>query len=555
MRHSFKTNALRKFCLLRSLYRRTWTVENKKHARTQLVKALHYVIKKYTHVRVKVKQLYETKVPAKVKERISITLNSLKWDRIYACVEKMDLPDCLKGPESEIEFLPAALEIVETPPSPASRATAATIIGFFFIALLWTLFGSVDIIATAQGKIVSTSRTKVVQPLESGVVRSIKVQDGQAVKEGDILIEIDTTITEAEKDRLQKEHIKAELSVARLKAALGIAEDPAQTFTPPEGATEAQIATERDYLISQIQEIRLKLEGLDQQILQQRGNLSAVEGTINKLGEAIPYLKKKAEAREYLMKKGYGSKLDYYTTQQDLVEYEQELHVQQGRLAEANGAVAALQKQRDQAEAEYKRKILDDLTQAEQKATSLKQQLVQASQKYRLQTLTAPVDGTVQQLAIHTEGGVVTPAQQLMAIVPADSHVEIEAMISNRDIGFVVAGQEAEIKVDTFNFTKYGLLHGKIMSVSQDAIVREQPVSRGEGLRGAESDSSEPAGQELVYSARIALDQPQMQIDDRLVNLAPGMAVTAEIRTGSRHIIEYILSPIQKHTHEALRER
>jgi len=509
----------------------------------------------YKRIQAEAKNLYETKVSPKAKQRISGIVNNLKWDKVYGYVEKMDLPDCLKGPESEIEFLPAALEVVETPPSPASRATAATIIGFFLIALLWMLFGSVDIIATAQGKVVSTSRTKVIQPLESGVVRSIHVQDGQAVKEGDVLVEIDTTITEAEKDRLQKEYGKAELSVSRLRAALQMSEDPAPDFTPPEGVTEAQVATERDFLISQVREIRLKLESVDQQISQQQGNLSAVEATINKLTQSIPYLKKRAEAREFLMKKGYGSKLEYYTTQQDLVEHEQELQVQQGRLAEASGAVASLRKQRDQAEAEYKRKVLDDLTQAEQKAASLKQQLVQASEKYRLQTLTAPVNGTVQQLAIHTEGGVVTPAQQLMAIVPADSRVEIEAMISNRDIGFVVPGQEAEIKVDTFNFTKYGLLSGKIMSVSQDAIVREQPASRGEGQRGAESDSSEPIGQELVYSARIALDQAKMQIDDRLVNLAPGMAVTAEIKTGSRHIIEYILSPIQKHAHEALRER
>ena len=138
-----------------------------------------------------------------------------------------------------------------------------------------------------------------------------------------------------------------------------------------------------------------------------------------------------------------------------------------------------------------------------------------------------------------------------------DSHLEIEAMVSNKDIGFIQAGQEAAIKVDTFSFTTYGLLRGHVLSVSQDAIVRKASDEKSPDKQstGEESDSSEPKGEDLVYAARIQLDVTQMQVDDRLVNLAPGMAVTAEIKTGSRHIISYLLSPIQKHMHQALRER
>jgi hemolysin D len=151
---------------------------------------------------------------------------------------------------------------------------------------------------------------------------------------------------------------------------------------------------------------------------------------------------------------------------------------------------------------------------------------------------------------------VVTPAQALMVIVPRDSQLEIEAMVSNRDIGFVHAGQEVEIKVDTFNFTRYGLLHGTVLSVSQDAIIRDKPQDRaGERTPGAQNDTSEPKGQELNYSARIALDRAQMQVDDRTVNLAPGMAVTAEIKTGSRTVLSYVLSPLLRYRQETLRER
>jgi hemolysin D len=459
--------------------------------------------------------------------------------------------------DPEVEFYPAALEVLETPPSPIGRAIAGLIMLFLLIAIAWACLGSVDIIATAQGKIVPTGRTKVVQPLEAGVVRAIRVQDGQKVRTGDTLIEIDSTINEADRNRFRSELVIAELEVARLKAALSTASDPTSEFVPPDGASLAQIATQKSLLANQVSEIRAKLSSLDRQIAQNEGNREAVASTIDKLSDSIPMLEKRASMRQELADKGYGSKLDMLTAQQDLVEHQQELQVQKGRLAEATAGVASLREQRKQAEAEYRHTNLDKLSDAQKDAAGFQEQLVQASQKFRLQTLKAPVDGTVQQLAVHTEGGVVTPAQTLLELVPSDSHIEIEAMVSNRDIGFVRAGQEVEVKVDTFTFTRYGLLHGKVVSVSQDAITREKPKddSHKDTSVGTESDTSELAGQELVYSARVSLDQTQMDIDGRLVNLTPGMAVTAEIKTGSRHIIDYLLSPLRRHTRQAFREQ
>jgi hemolysin D len=503
-------------------------------------------------------------LPVNWRPRLRCSLDRLKdacsWsslnERLLDRVRALPHARLLTGHTDETEFLPAALEIVETPPSPAGRAIAGSIMVFLIIALLWACLGSVDIIATAPGKIVPTGRTKIIQPLESGVVHAIHVQDGQPVKAGEVLIEIDTTVSASERDRLHSDQMQAMLDAARLRAALNLDADPVASFVPPEGTSPAQIDLQKRYLAQQVDEIRAKLSGLDHQISENEGNRDSVAATIAKLNESIPYLKKRAEARDALAKQGYGSKLEYLTTQQDLVEHQQELNVQQGKLAQAEGSLAALKEQQRQAEAEYRHTVLKNLSEAEQKAQSLTEQLAQAEQKYRLQTLTAPVDGTVQQLAIHTEGGVVTPAQILMSIVPTDSHLEIEAMISNRDIGFVRAGQEAEIKIDTFNFTKYGLIQGRVQFVSHDAIQREKPVDPAHQQRpGDESESSEPAGQELVYSARISLDQTQMQVEDRLVNLEPGMAVTAEIKTGSRHVIEYLLSPLLRQKQQALRER
>jgi hemolysin D len=477
--------------------------------------------------------------------RISCWLRSLTQSRI------------LTGHTEETEFLPAAIEIVETPPRPAGRLIAGCIMLFFLIALLWACIGSVNIIATASGKIVPTGRTKIIQPLESGVVHAIHVQDGQQVKAGDVLIEIDTTISAAERDRLKNDYTQAMLDSARLKAALDLGGDPVAKFVPPENATDTQIDVQKTLLINQMDEIRAKLSDLDHQIAQNTGSRDAVASTITKLADSIPYLQERADAWKSLMDKGHGSKLDYLTAEQDLIEHQQEMLVQKGHLAEAEGAIAAHKEQRRQAEDEYRHNILKELAEAEQKSVSLHDQLVQAAQKYRLQTLTAPVDGTVQELAVHTEGGVVTPAQVLMSIVPADSRLEIEAMVSNRDIGFVHAGEDAEIKVDTFSFTRYGLIQGKVQSVSQDAIVREKPQDKSAATprAGDESDSSEPSGQELVYSARVSLERTKMQIDDRQVNLGPGMAVTVEIKTGSRRIIEYLLSPLLRHKQQAMREQ
>ena len=182
--------------------------------------------------------------------------------------------------------------------------------------------------------------------------------------------------------------------------------------------------------------------------------------------------------------------------------------------------------------------------------------MIKAERRTKLQHLTAPVDGVVQQLAVHTVGGVVTPAQALAVVVPSESQLEIEAMLSNRDIGFVHPGQKAEIKVDTFNFTRYGLLHGDVLSVSSDAITRDRPQggSNDRAVGSAES-GSEPRGQELQYAARISLDRTHMQVEDKLVRLGPGMAVTVEIKTGVRRIISYLLSPLARYKQETLRER
>jgi hemolysin D len=383
--------------------------------------------------------------------------------------------EAIRRAESELAFLPAALEIVETPPSPIGRAIGVTVISVFCMALIWATFGTVDIVATAPGKIVPSGRTKVIQPFETGVVRAIRVRDGQKVKAGEVLIELDPTMTEAERDHLKSDLLSSQMEVARLQAAVSGKTDPTDAFIPPESASPSLIEMNRQLLISQVAEHRGKLAALDRQIKQKEAERESIKAATAKLDATIPVLSQKVEIRKYLYDKDLGSKVVWLTDYQELVGLQQDVLVQKSKLQESEAAVAALVETVAQTAAEYRRTRFEELTKAQEKASGLAQDVIKAEKRTRLQALDAPVDGVVQQLAVHTVGGVVTPAQQLLVVVPLDSHLEIEAMVSNRDIGFVHEGQSAEIKIDTFSFTRYGLLHGEVINVSQDAISRDKP--------------------------------------------------------------------------------
>ncbi len=464
--------------------------------------------------------------------------------------------ETMRRAETELAFLPAALEIVETPPSPIGRAIGASVIAVFSLALLWASIGTVDIVATASGKIVPSGRTKLIQPFETGVVRAIHVRDGQRVRNGEALVELDPTMNDAERDHLKSDLMSAQLEAARLRAALSQSGDPVAAFQPPEGATASLVEMNLQFLQSQVAELRGKLASMDRQIKQKEAERESIKAAIAKLEATVPVLSQKVEIRKNLFDRNLGSKVVWLTDYQELVGLQQEVLVQRSRFQEADAAVAALVETRAQTAAEFRRTRFDDLAKAEQKAAGLIQDVIKAEQRTKLQALTAPVDGVVQQLAIHTIGGVVTPGQVLLVVVPLDAHLEVEAMVSNRDIGFVHEGQDAEIKIDTFSFTRYGLLHGSVIDVSQDAIARDKPQDKsGDKSQGTEAASSEPKGQELNYAARVSLDRTQMQVEDKLVNLTPGMAVTVEIKTGSRRIISYLLSPLVRYKQEMLRER
>ena len=366
-----------------------------------------------------------------------------------------------------LEFLPAVIEIRETPPNPVGRAIAYVIMILLATALVWATFGKIDIIAVAQGKITHSEGSKVIQPLEAGVIKAIYVKDGQRVKQGELLIEIDTTAG-ADKERFRNEYINTLTEVARLKALIARRD----SFDPPKEANSAFVQNQ----ISRLRDQLIEWQALEAQ----------------------------ASALKKLLDQQYVSRLQY-------------LDAEQKRAAKGQEHAAAL-------------------AEAETKAHSLLQEMNKAKTRASQQTLTAPLDGVVQQLVVHTVGGVVTPAQQLLVIAANEGSVEVEAWVENKDIGFVNEKQEVEVKIEAFPFTRYGTISGKVLSLSKDAVPLEK--------------------QGLFYNARVGLDRAAIRVDnDKEVPLTPGMNVSVEIKTGQRRIIEYFLSPLLQAAHDSVRER
>ena len=458
----------------------------------------------------------------------------------------------------EREFLPAALEVVETPASPAGRALGYTIVLFFVVAVGWAFLGRVDVIATAPGRVMPAGDVKVIQPVDTGVVRAIRVQDGDHVKAGQVLIELDPTQTAADSDRIAKDLAQARLDVARLSALKTAWESRrAPRFSPPAGADPAGAdpagAEEaRAAMQAQADQFAAKIADLTQQISQKSAETAEVRAEIDKINASLPMLAEKARIHADLAQQGYGTTLALLDAQQQLTEARHELGVQSQRAAQADDARAALERQRDGARSQYAADLLADLRKAEGQQNELGQELIKAQNKTTQTELRAPIDGVVDQLAVHTLHGVVTPAQHLMIVVPETHDLMVQARLANRDIGFVHAGQTVKVKVETFNFTRYGLLEGKVVDVSPDVVYdTDRPADASQpGAARAESRAAAP-----TYVARIALSRTDMVVDGKPRLLRPGMSVTAEIRTGSRSIIDYLLSPIARKTQESLHER
>jgi len=460
----------------------------------------------------------------------------------------------------EREFLPAALEIIDTPPSPVGRAVGLVIIAMTVAALAWSCIGKIDIISSAPGRIIARGKTKVIQPLEVGQVVAIHVADGAHVKAGDVLIVLNAAEAEADRDRFSRDLLQAELSQARLQ---GVAQEilhptangQPDLIDPPAEASTTDLALARASLIAQLSQQNAKIADIDQQIISKEAEAAQAQATFDKVQASLPMVQAQEEIRRDLKDREFGNKLAWYQANQQLIEQTRGLPIEargkEAALATANG----LKQERLALTAEFQVNVFEDLDKAKAQVSALKAELAKAQQRVIQTTLKAPIDGTVQQLAVHTIGGVVTPAEPLLSIVPDEAGLVVEAMVQNKDVGFVHAGQTARVKIDAFDFTRYGLIDGTVLDVTRDALSQSDTPRKGQKASPDADDMSGGPQDAPVYLAHIALKTDKIATESGIAQLGPGMQVSAEVQTGQRRVIEYLLSPIVRHFDESLRER
>lgn len=436
----------------------------------------------------------------------------------------------------ENEFQPAALALRDTPIHPAPRVAMAIIGALLTMAVVWACFGKIDIVATAKGKIVPTDEVKTIQSQDTAVVTAIHVVDGQQVKRGQPLLDLDATDAQA-----NAAHAQSDLSATRIEALRGramleaIDQGHPPTLTSDPDLSPAATTAERHVLDGEYADYQSTVREMDADIAQNAATVHEDDAQIQKLAGTLPIEQTKEKDYAELIVKGYVGKHDYYNEQQAVIQLQQDLAAEQAKRAETEATLDASRRKREAYVAQTRRTWLEKIHDDDAKAAGLVQDLTKAQQRGRLMRLLAPVDGTVQQLAMHTVGGVVTPAQVIMTLVPNQDSLIVEADVDNQDIGFIKNGQTAEVKVETFPFTRYGTLHGTVVQVSNDAKQDDK--------------------KNWVFAAQVALAQSTMQVDERVIRLTPGMTVTAEIKTGQRRIIGYLLSPLMQHARESLHER
>lgn len=431
------------------------------------------------------------------------------WRHYWAQRHALTLPD-LKAHEAE--FLPAALSIQTQPVSPAGRWVARVLMLLLVVLFVWSVVGQFDIIVNAQGKIIPGGYTKTMASVEVASVRALNVEEGQAVKAGDVLIELDTRTSDSERDKSEGDRQTAWLQAARSRALLkaietGKAPTLHVTDFKPQGLEPQRVQDARQHVQDQWRDYQARLTRL--------------EGEISRYSQALPLATQRAKDYAELAQTNDVSQHAWLEKEQARIDLA-------GQLADARHQKASLT-------AEARKTAQDALNEANRMAASSAQDVQKANVRGDLLKLTSPVDGTVQQLTVHTVGGVVPAAQPLMQIVPKQATVEMEAFMENKDVGFVQAGQEAQVKIDAFEYTKYGTIAARVSHVSQDAI---QDEKKG-----------------LIYSVKVVLTQPTINVGGRQVALSPGMSGSVEIKTGTRRVIEYVLAPLLQHGRESLRER
>lgn len=433
----------------------------------------------------------------------------------------------------------------------------ALLAAFLVTTVIWASVAEVEIAAAAPGRIVPVGLVKTVKPFQQGKMKRIAVEEGSVVDAGDVLIEFDTTLVDADLAKLNAELAIKSVEAARLEALLGWRQQA--PFNPPSGAPHEIVAINERLVTDQIESHRARLHELDGRIAERRAQIETLGASVAKLETLLPILRERTEMQDALYHTKHGSRIKLLDERQKLIELEGDIRLKSNEIAEANASLAALRAQKRRTVAEYARERRAELAAVRERMILLRQDIRQARERRARHTLVSPVDGVVQDLAVHTQDGVVEPGAQVMVIVPRDTGLRVEAFVSNDDVGFVRPGQRATLKIATFDFRRYGTIEGTVTNVAQDAVNVGAPDAGGaaaasSGRLGLEEQTGSAPGAP-AFRTLIDLDRTHLEIEDQKIALSPGMAVEAAIVLGRQRVIEYVLHPLRGYRQDAFREK
>lgn len=441
------------------------------------------------------------------------------------------------------DFSPPLLRLQQSAPNPLGRKVLWVLLMLLVFLLLWCLLGRLDIVAVAQGKLVPQNYVKIIQPSEAGIVRDILVREGESVASGQVMMRMDTLLTEADGKSLAAEHARKRLTLRRIDAELS-----GQLFRTEAGEMstlareiEAQLRANRTALEAALAEERSRL-------LKARQELSAAQQIRTKLTEVLPHYREQESAFDKLAKDGYAGPLLASDKRRERIEKEQELKTQEYVIESARAGIDQSQKRLAQIESDNRRQLYAERNEVGNALDKLTQEIAKQSHRQSLLELRAPEAAIVKDLATHTTGTVVQPGTVLLTLVPRDETLRAEVWISNDDIGFMRAGQPVKLKFAAFPFQKYGMIDATVEHVSADAA---------DGAANPSGPTIDASGRPapLVYKALVVLKKMSLELDGQRLPLSAGMQTSAEVLLGTRSVAEYLLSPVQKAWHEAGRER
>lgn len=453
--------------------------------------------------------------------------------------EEISNPQVPARTRPEREFLPAAIEVMDTPASPTGRIVTWCIIAFFVLTIIWAIVGKIDIHATLQGRLVPIGSVKVIEPLETGTVLSIHVNEGTRVKKGQLLLELDPTDSTVDRNRLAREAIASRTVAARLRESIRAARDRVAVIDvvlrAPEGARLEMVELHREVLMRTVAAHRARIASIDGEIAQHHAQLQRIANSVAERKKLVGVINERVEMYTKLLKSRTGTRSAYLQVAQLLYEERSNLVTESGQLNEVKAATRSLELRRDEEVATFLHDAVQQLAEVENEISRLDQELIKATRREARNRMHAPVAGVVRQLAVHTIGEVVTTDQQIMTIVPENTELEVEAMLLNKDKGFVFESQSVEVKLEAFPFTKFGTVDGEILDVSNDSVEQENVG--------------------MVFPVRISMKQNFILVEGERRFFTPGMSVTVEVKTGKRRVIEYLLTPLLRYRDEAIRER